>query len=67
MAARVKAPTLIVWGMQDRGKPPGELDELQRLMPDARVVRVGNAAHYVHEEQPAAVAEAMIAMAAEWL
>ncbi len=65
-ASRVKAPTLIAWGMQDRSKKPGELVEVQRLIPGSRVVRVEGAGHYVHEEQPRAVAEAMIAMAEEW-
>jgi pimeloyl-ACP methyl ester carboxylesterase len=53
--------------MQDRSKKPGELDELQRLIPGSRVVRVENSGHYVQEEQPLAVAAAMIAAAPGWL
>jgi pimeloyl-ACP methyl ester carboxylesterase len=67
MAARVRVPTLIAWGMQDRSKKPGESDEVQRLIPGSKLVKVENSGHYVHEEQPAAVAAAMIAEAPNWL
>jgi pimeloyl-ACP methyl ester carboxylesterase len=52
--------------MQDRSKKPGELEEVQRLIPGSQVARVENSGHYVHEEQPAAVAAAMIAAAPWW-
>lgn len=65
-AGRVKAPTLIVWGAQDKSKQPDELEQLQRLIPGARVARIEGSGHYVQEEQPRAVAEAMIAMAPQW-
>jgi pimeloyl-ACP methyl ester carboxylesterase len=66
MARRVRVPTLICWGMEDRGKPAGELAALERLMPDARVVRFSQAGHYVHEEEPAGVAAAILAAASDW-
>jgi pimeloyl-ACP methyl ester carboxylesterase len=66
MARRVKVPTLIAWGLQDRGKPIGELEALERLIPGAVVARIEGAGHYVQEEQPGAVADAMIAMAGRW-
>jgi pimeloyl-ACP methyl ester carboxylesterase len=53
--------------MQDRSKKPGELDELQRLIPGSHAVRIENSGHYVQEEQPEAVAAAMIAEAPNWL
>jgi pimeloyl-ACP methyl ester carboxylesterase len=67
VARRVRVPTLIVWGMQDKSKKPGELGELQRLIPGSSVVRIEGAGHYVHEEQPGAVAAALIAHASNWL
>ena len=67
MASMVRVPTLIAWGMQDKSKKPSELDEVQRLIPGSKIVRVENSGHYVHEEQPAAVAAAMIAEAPNWL
>jgi len=66
-ARRVQVPTLICWGLQDRSKPRGELEALHALIPDATVVAVPDSGHYVHEEQPAAVAAAMIAQAPAWL
>jgi pimeloyl-ACP methyl ester carboxylesterase len=67
VARRVRVPTLIVWGLQDRSKPAGELEAVQALIPGSEVVRVANAGHYVHEEQPEVVAAALIAAAPRWL
>lgn len=66
MASRVRVPTLIVWGLQDRSKPPGEQQQLQRLIPGSRLVEVPDSGHYVQEEQPAAVAAAMMAELPAW-
>ena len=59
LAAQVRVPVLIPWGNQDRNKPRSEADELQQLLPGSTLVRFEDAGHYVHEEQPAAVAEAI--------
>lgn len=59
LAPRVRVPTLIPWGDQDRNKPRSEADALQRLIPGAQLVRFGNAGHYVHEEAAAEVASAI--------
>jgi pimeloyl-ACP methyl ester carboxylesterase len=59
-------PTLIVWGNQDRNKPSGEARDLQRRIAGSRLVRIDAAGHYVHEEQPAAAADAVI-QARRWL
>lgn len=56
---KLKVPTLIVWGAQDRGKPPGEFEELRRLMPSNTAVLVPTSGHYVQEEAPRETAEAM--------
>jgi 4,5:9,10-diseco-3-hydroxy-5,9,17-trioxoandrosta-1(10),2-diene-4-oate hydrolase len=66
IASEVRVPTLIAWGMQDKSKKPDELDELARLIPGAAVARIERSGHYVQEEQPAAVAAAMIAMIPQW-
>ncbi len=67
MARRITVPTLIAWGLQDRSKKPDELGQVQALIPGSKAVQVANAGHYVQEEQPRAVAEAMIARAPDWL
>ena len=59
LAARVRVPTLILWGNQDRNKQRAEADDLQRLLPGSRLVRFEDSGHYVQEEQPQRVAEAI--------
>jgi haloalkane dehalogenase len=52
-------PSLIVWGMRDRALAPPLLDRWQRALPHAKVVRIENAGHWPHEEQPDEVIEAL--------
>ena len=59
MLPRLKVPSLIVWGQQDRGKPPGEFEELRAKMPFNTAVLVPTSGHYVQEEAPAETAAAM--------
>ena len=42
---RVDVPTLAVWGMQDPGCWPGQLDNLHDYAPNAIVVRIEDAGH----------------------
>lgn len=53
---RVTAPTLLVWGKEDRLVPPVYADEFARRLPDARVQTVDGAGHAPHQEQPETVA-----------
>jgi pimeloyl-ACP methyl ester carboxylesterase len=53
---RVKAPTLLVWGKEDRLVPPVYADEFVRRIAGARVQTVGDAGHAPHLEQPDTVA-----------
>ena len=53
---RIEAPTLIVWGQDDRLVPPVYADEFTRRIPAARVQIVDGAGHAPHLEQPATVA-----------
>jgi pimeloyl-ACP methyl ester carboxylesterase len=66
MLAKVRVPTLIVWGVEDKGKPDGEAELLRDILPNGRLVLVQNAAHYVHEEKPAETAAAIIAAKEFW-
>jgi pimeloyl-ACP methyl ester carboxylesterase len=63
LLARVKVPTLIVWGAQDRGKPAGEFDQLKALLPGSDTTYVPRSGHYVQEEAPAETAAGMKALA----
>jgi pimeloyl-ACP methyl ester carboxylesterase len=53
---RVKAPTLIVWGKEDRLVPPVYADEFGRRIAGARVQTVDAAGHAPQLEQPEKVA-----------
>lgn len=53
---RVKAPTLLVWGREDRLVPAVYADEFTRRLPDARLQTVDGAGHAPHLEHTAAVA-----------
>jgi pimeloyl-ACP methyl ester carboxylesterase len=53
---RVSAPTLLVWGKDDRIVPPVYADEFARRIAGARVETVDGAGHVPHVEQPETVA-----------
>ena len=53
---RVVAPTLLVWGKEDRIVPPVYADEFTRRLRGARAQTVEGAGHLPHVEQPPTVA-----------
>ncbi len=53
---RVKAPTLLVWGKEDRLVPSIYADEFVRRIPGAQVQSVDHCGHAPHLEQPDTVA-----------
>ena len=54
---RVKAPTLLIWGAEDRIAPPVYAEEFARRIAGARIESVKGAGHAPQLEQPAAVAD----------
>jgi len=50
--ARVTAPTLLLWGSDDRIVPPKVGEELARLLPNARIEVLPGAGHMLPEERP---------------
>jgi pimeloyl-ACP methyl ester carboxylesterase len=52
-------PVTLVWGMRDRVFQPVFLDQWRELFPDARVVELSDAAHFVPEDRPDAVIEVL--------
>jgi pimeloyl-ACP methyl ester carboxylesterase len=52
---RVQAPTLLLWGKEDRLVPPVYAEEFARRIAGARVEIVDQAGHAPHLEQPEAV------------
>lgn len=55
----VKVPTLVVWGMRDKALLPVQLDGLDRLVDDLRIVRLPDAGHFAPWEAPFAVGDAL--------
>jgi len=55
----LKMPTLVVWGMKDVALLPVQLDGLDALVEDLRVVEVPDAGHFVPWEKPEPVIAAI--------
>ncbi len=58
-AARVQAPTLLLWGGKDDDTPVSHGRELERLIPDAGLVIFEGAGHYSYLERAADAARIM--------
>ena len=57
---KVKLPTLIVFGIEDRNKSMEEAEELRDGFTNSRLEIIQNAGHYVHEESPVSVSQIII-------
>jgi pimeloyl-ACP methyl ester carboxylesterase len=62
---KVTVPTLVVWGMKDPALLPLQLDGLDRLVEDLRIVRIADAGHFAPWETPDEVAAALTPFLAE--
>jgi pimeloyl-ACP methyl ester carboxylesterase len=58
-AARVRCPTLVLWGDKDRMAPPKEAAALAQAIPGARVRALPGVGHLPMMEEPIAVTEAL--------
>ena len=56
---KVKIPTLVIWGMKDRALLPLQLDGLDALVGDLRIVRLPDAGHFAPWEAGEEVARAL--------
>ena len=56
---RVKAPTLVIWGMRDPYLLPQQLDGLDAYAPDLTVVRIAEGGHYPMRTHPELVNRAI--------
>lgn len=57
--ARLEKPLQLVWGMRDRVFQPVFIDQWRELVPGAQVVKIEDAGHYLVEDRPDAVADAV--------
>ncbi|KAA3660103.1 MAG: hypothetical protein DWQ04_20345 [Chloroflexi bacterium] len=60
LMADIDVPVVIIWGEQDHAKPAEELGKLQDGFHDPIMVVVPEVGHYVHEEAPEIVVNALI-------
>lgn len=59
LAPKIGIPTLVVWGMRDKALLPVQLDGLDELVEDLRIVRLPDAGHFAPWEAPNDVASAL--------
>jgi epoxide hydrolase 4 len=59
----VRVPTTVLWGHADTALPPALLDGLDVFVPDLDVQHVADATHWIAHEQPARVADVVVALA----
>ena len=52
-------PVTLIWGMRDPVFQPVFLDQWRELFPQARVVELEDAAHFVPEDRPDALIDAL--------
>jgi pimeloyl-ACP methyl ester carboxylesterase len=57
---QVEAPTLIVWGRDDRLCPPSDGELMHRLVPGSQLLMLEDCGHYPQLEKPAQVNAALI-------
>jgi pimeloyl-ACP methyl ester carboxylesterase len=62
LAARVTAPTLLVWGKQDRLVPVRYAPRTARTIPDTRLLLLDGVGHTAQMEAPEAVARAVVGL-----
>jgi pimeloyl-ACP methyl ester carboxylesterase len=53
----VKVPTLVVWGEKDTALLTGNLEGLDKFVPNLTIKRIANGTHWVIHEQPALINE----------
>jgi pimeloyl-ACP methyl ester carboxylesterase len=56
---KIEVPTLVLWAMRDTALLPVQLEGLDELVEDLRVVTIPDAGHFVPWEQPQTVARAI--------
>lgn len=52
---KINVPTLLIWGVNDTATPLSDGELMEKLIPDAGLVKIENCSHYVFLEQSAYV------------
>ena len=53
----MKVPTLVIWGEKDTALLTGNLEGLDKFVPNLTIKRIPEGTHWVIHEKPALVAE----------
>jgi pimeloyl-ACP methyl ester carboxylesterase len=56
---KIEVPTLVLWGLEDKALLPIQLDGLDDLVDDLRIVAIEGAGHFVPWERPGPVIDAI--------
>ena len=48
----INVPTLLIWGCNDTATPLADAEIMEKLIPDAGLIKVANCSHYVFLENP---------------
>ena len=48
----MRVPTLVIWGERDQALLTGNLDGLERFVPDLTIERIADGSHWVVHEHP---------------
>jgi haloalkane dehalogenase len=56
----IRAPTLVLWGEQDRFLPPGYASRFARQIPGAKLVMLEDVRHFLFEDEPERCAREVI-------
>ena len=52
---KIKVPTLLIWGEKDTATPISDAEIMEKMIPDAGLVKVKECSHYVFLENPSFV------------
>ena len=63
--ATITRPTLLIWGMKDFALLPSVSEGLEQWVPDLRIQRIEDSGHWVPDEKPRVVADALLDFLAE--
>jgi len=61
----IAARTLVLWGVHDPWQTIGDGEKLAREIPNARLVRLESASHWLQQDAPEAFARAVVDFLAE--
>ena len=66
LLAKLKAPTVAIFGVHDRNHPDADRKRLQAAIPGSALVVIDGAGHYPHEEKAPEVATAITSALTSW-